>query len=41
MLFIINALAVLIIFFNRVFKLGYTKECFSVLNILSEKHRQL
>ena len=28
-------------FFNRVLKLGYTKECFSVLNILSEKDRQL
>ena len=28
-------------FFNRAFKLGYTKECFSVLNILSEKDRHL
>ena len=28
-------------FVNRVFKLGYTKECYSVLNILSEKDRQL
>ena len=28
-------------FFNRVFKLGYTKECFSVLNILPEEDRQL
>ena len=28
-------------FFNRFFKLPYTKECFSVLNILSEKDRQL
>ena len=27
--------------FNRVFKLGYTKECFSVLNIFPEKDHQL
>ena len=37
---ITNILAVLT-FFNRAFKLGYTKECYSVLNILSEKDRQL
>ena len=28
-------------FFNRAFKLGYTKECYSVLNVLSEKDCQL
>ena len=28
-------------FLNRAFKLGYTKVCYSVLNILSEKDRQL
>ena len=38
---ITNILAVLIILFNRAFKLGYTKECYSVLNILSKKDRQL
>ena len=40
---ITNILAVLqlIIFLNRAFKLGYTIECYSVLNILSEKDRQL
>ena len=39
MLLSITNILLVFIFLNRAFKLGYTKECYSVANILSDKDR--